>query len=78
MGDRQRSENYYQFVIGCVVLIRTVDIIKGTVEYDYEIRWLLNQHTINNMADNGMTLKRFFGNNKWLSSFHSSIIAQIL
>jgi hypothetical protein len=62
-GDRQRSENYYQFVIGCVVLIRTVDIIKGTVEYDYEIRWLLNQHTINNMADNGMTLKRFFGNN---------------
>ena len=63
LGDRQRSENYYQFVIGCVVLIRTVDIIKGTVEYDYEIRWLLNQHTINNMADNGMTLKRFFGNN---------------
>ena len=62
-GDRQRSENYYQFVIGCVVLIRTVDIIKGTVEYDYEIRWLLNEHTINNMADNGMTLKRFFGNN---------------
>ena len=63
LGDRQRSENYYQFVIGCVVLIRTVDIIKGTVEYDYEIRWLLNQHTINNMADNGMTMKGFFGNN---------------
>jgi len=63
LGDRQRSKNYYQFVIGCVVLIRTVDIIKGTVEYDYEIRWLLNQHTINNMADNGMTLKRFLGNN---------------
>ena len=63
LGDKYRASNYYQFVIGCVVLIRTVDIIKGTVEYDYEIRWLLNQHTINNMADNGMTLKRFFGNN---------------
>ena len=63
LGDNYRAIKYYQFVIGCVVLIRTVDIIKGTVEYDYEIRWLLNQHTINNMADNGMTMKGFFGNN---------------
>ena len=63
LGDNYRAIKYYQFVIGCVVLIRTVDIIKGTVEYDYEIRWLLNEHTINNMADNGMTMKGFFGNN---------------
>ena len=63
LGDNYRAIKYYQFVIGCVVLIRTVDIIKGTVEYDYEIRWLLNEHTINNMAYNGMTLKGFFGNN---------------
>ena len=63
LGDKFRASNYYQFVIGCVVLIRTVDIIKGTVEYDYEIRWLLNEHTINNMVKNGMTMKDFFGNN---------------
>ena len=63
LGDRQRAPNYYQVVIGCVVLIKTVDIITGTVEYDYEIRWLLNQHTINNMAYNDITMKGFFGNN---------------
>jgi hypothetical protein len=63
LGDKYRATNYYQFIIGCVVLIKTVDIIKGTVEYNYEIRWLLNQHTINNMVDNGMKLQSFFANN---------------
>ena len=63
LGDKYRDKNYPQFILGCVVLIRTVDIIKGTIEYDYEVRWLLNRHTINNMAENGMRMKEFFGNN---------------
>jgi hypothetical protein len=62
-GDKGRNKPYFQIVLGCIVMIKTVDIIKGTVEYDYEIRWLLNQHTINNIEKSGINLQPFFANN---------------
>ena len=55
-----RAAGYNNLIMAVIVVKKTVNIITGVINYENNFRWLINQHTLNNMTQSGYMIPDIF------------------
>ena len=55
-----RAQSYPNLIMAVIVVKKTVNIITGVINYENNFRWIINQHTLNNMTQSGNTIPDIF------------------